>query len=119
MKLVTRESLQAIIDRADERKKIQIVGRALVVLFNNQTKDEQRVNDTNEHNGIGFTGADGYSGCITAKTFIKRGTLLDWQLERWLKPAKSGYSRITKYHNQLNQAAIARKTAEENLQVTD
>ena len=59
-------------------------------------------------NGIGFTGADAHSGCLTAKYFIKHGTLADWQVERWTKLSKSGFSRLTKYHKQLNEIAIAK-----------
>ena len=107
--IVTRESLQEMLDNAEGEKLARIVGRALLVLFNNQTKDEQSFNTTNKDNGIGFTGADAHSGCITAKTFTKRGTLEDWQVERWTRPAASGFSRLTKYHKQLNEAALAKR----------
>jgi hypothetical protein len=50
------------------------LGRALVALFNRQTQDEKTLNTTNVHNARGFTGSDGYSGCMAAKTFIKRGS---------------------------------------------
>ena len=101
--IVTRESLQALLDSEDREKVMHTVGRALVVLFNNQTRDEQSSNTTNKDNGIGFTGADAHSGSITAKTYIKRKALEDWQIERWTRPAASGFSRLTKYHKQLNK----------------
>ena len=107
--IVTRESLQEMLDNAEGDKLARIVGRALIVLFNNQTADEKLANTTNKDNGIGFTGADAHSGCITAKTFMKRGTLEDWQVERWTRPAASGFSRLTKYHKQLNEAALAKR----------
>jgi hypothetical protein len=107
--IVTRESLQELLDNSNEKKRAQIVGRALVILFKNQTRDEQAMNTTNKENGIGFTGADAKSGSITGKYFMKHGTLLDWQVERWTRPASNGYSRLTKYHKQLNDAALAKR----------
>lgn len=106
-KIVTRDSLQEMLDRTNKAYVTQVVGRALVVLFNRQTSDEQGTNTTEEHNGIGFTGADARTGCMTAKYFLKHHTLLDWQVEKWTKKSEStGYSRLTKYHKQLNSAAV-------------
>ena len=109
-KIVTRKSLQHMLDTADEQRVIHIVGRALVVLFNNQTRDEQSMNTTNKDNGIGFTGADAKAGSITAKSYLKNKTLLDWQVAKWLKVSNSGYSRLTKYHKQLNAAAMEKRS---------
>lgn len=104
-KLVTRESLQALIASADVNKQARIIGRALVVLFERQTASEQATNDTNINNRIGFAACDARGGSLTAKYFIKHGTLLEWQLNRWLKLSKNGFYRITKYAEQLNDAA--------------
>ena len=104
MATVTRDSLKAMV----ERDPVRVVGRALVAIFRNQTEDERESNVTNELNGVGFTGTDAHSGAIAAKTFMKRGTLLDFQLEAWLKPMKNGYPRICKYHKQLNVIAESR-----------
>lgn len=106
MAIVTRDSLAALI----QRDPIRVVGRALVAIFNNQTEDERANNTTDVLNGIGFSGADARSGVITAKYFIKHGTLLDWQLERWIVATKNGYPRICKYAKQLN--AIAESKAQ-------
>lgn len=92
----------------DRQRQIKIVGRALVALFNRQTDDEKDVNDTREHNSVGFSGSDGKSGSLTAKYFLKYGTLLDWQVDKWLKPARNGMPRICKYHKQLNDIATAK-----------
>lgn len=105
MKLVTRESLQRLIDDANKAKSIAIVGRALVHLLKRQTQAEQSDNNTTDHNGIGFTGTDGRCGSLTAKYFIRHNTLLDWQLDKWTRKNTKGYSRITKYHKQLNEVA--------------
>jgi hypothetical protein len=107
--IVTRESLQKMLDNPNEKYVAQVVGKALVVLFNNQTADEKLANTTNKDNGIGFTGADGHSGCIGAKSFIKNKSLLDWQVAMWTKRSPTtGFSRLTKYHKQLNEAARAK-----------
>lgn len=108
MPIVTKDGLQAMLEAADEAKRTRIIGRALVVLFKRQTATERQVNTTDVDNGIGFTGADGESGCIGAKYFIKHGTLLDWVVEKWMKKNAKGFSRIVKYHKQLNEAAEAK-----------
>lgn len=98
-----------MLDNQNEKYVQQVVGRALVVLFNRQTSDEQGKNCTEEHNGRGFTGADARTGCMTAKYFLKHHSLLDWQVEKWTKKSENtGFSRLTKYHSQLNQVAEAR-----------
>jgi hypothetical protein len=104
--LVSRESLQTLIDTASFEKQQVIVGRALVALFNRQTRDEQSSNTTNKHNTVGFTGADGLGGSLTAKYYLKHNKLMDWQVDKWTKKAKNGFARLTKYHKQLNEVAM-------------
>ncbi len=106
MNIVTRASLIELL-RNDEMRP-HVIGRALVVLFRNQTQDEQRTNDTKVNNNIGFCGSDAKSGSITAKYYLKHKTLLPWQVEAWMRPAH-GFPRITKYVKQLNHAAIAKR----------
>lgn len=109
-KLVTRESLQAMIDKAikenDTRRLSAIIGRALVVLFDRQTQDEKESNDTNRTNSIGFSSSDARQGSITAKTFLKRGELKQFQLDMWTARQANGFSKITKYVKQLNEHAV-------------
>lgn len=105
-KLVTRESLQAMLMTAEPEKVQHIIGRALIAIFDRQTRDEQRANGTNEHNNIGFTGHDGRSGSLTAKFYLKNGYLLDWQVEQWTKTTRTGFPRICKYSRQLNEIAL-------------
>lgn len=105
--LVTRDSMQALVDNPATRS--AAIGRALVVLFNRQTVYEKTNNTTQVHNAIGFTGADGRSGVLSAKSYLKNGGLMDWQIERWARKGKSGYSRITKYWAQLNEEALAKR----------
>lgn len=108
-KIVTREGMMVELTRRTGRDLHKYVGRALVVLLNNQTRDEQQDNQTKEHNDIGFTGADGRAGALSAKTFLKYGYFpKDWQLEQWLRPNVNGVPRIAKYHAQLDRAAKAK-----------
>lgn len=103
--IVTKQSLNTMVNEADDNTRIRIIGRALVVLFNRQTQSEQTQNLTNNLNGVGFAGCDARSGCLTAKSFLKNNTLLPWQVEKWMKVGKSGFPRICKYAGQLNEAA--------------
>lgn len=112
--LVTRESIQLMLNNPNHVYVAKVVGRALVGLFERQTEHEQSVNHTEEHNTIGFAGCDGRSGSLTAKTFLKRGTLEEWQIDRWTKVSpRTGFARLCKYHKQLNEIAI-RKAQKKN-----
>ena len=104
--VVTRDTLRTMLCNPNPRYVEVVVGRALLALLQRQTKDEQRANDTREHNGIGFSGADARSGTLTAKTFARDGKLLDWQIAKWTKLAKNGYPRLAKYAKQLNEIAL-------------
>lgn len=104
-KIVTRDSLKAMLEAADDEKRARIIGRALVRLFERQTADEKASDDTNRTNSVGFSNADAKSGSLTAKSFLKRGSLLKWQLEDWMRPV-NGYPRICKYAKQLNDVAV-------------
>jgi hypothetical protein len=103
-KLVTKDSLVALLARGREMQ-IKVIGRALVALFNRQVEDEKNSNLTKHHNCQGFAPADAYSGTLTAKYYLKHRTLLDWQIERWMKPTATGLPRIVKYSRQLNEVA--------------
>jgi len=105
---VSRQYMIEYLRTQPRAKQIQFVGRALVVIFNNQTSAEKQSDTTNEDNGIGFTGADAFGGGLTAKYFLKHKTLLDWQFEKWVKPNTRGVPRIVKYWKQLDAAAQAK-----------
>ena len=104
--IVTRDTIATMLRNPNRRYVEAVVGRALVALLQRQTEDEQRSNDTHVHNSIGFSGADARSGSLTAKSFIKNGGLVDWQLDKWTKLAKNGYPRLAKYAKQLNEIAL-------------
>ena len=102
--LIDRDLLHTLVTRSDDVA-MHAIGRALVHLFNRQTNFEQANNETNVLNEMGFTGADGRSGCLTAKYYLKHGVLLDWQIGLWTKIGRSGYARIAKYWKQINEEA--------------
>lgn len=81
------------------------IGRALVVLNERQTYDEQNSEATKYHNNIGFTGADARMGTSMAKFFEQNGYLTQKQIAYWLKPNVRGVPRICKYAGQLCEIA--------------
>ena len=105
MTIVTKSYIENYLDTHTVEQNMHFIGRALVVLFNRQTEEEKSASDTRVDNGIGFTGADGHSGCITAKYYLKHRTLQEWQLDKWLKKNVRGTRRISKYWRQLNEEA--------------
>lgn len=54
--------------------------RGLLLIFENQTEDEQNSECTMSHNNIGFTGVDGEILSSFAKQFIQRGSLSPKQM---------------------------------------
>lgn len=115
--IVSKESLQKMLDSDNITFVNKVIGRALVGLFDRQTKSEQYSDTTNEDNGVGFAGCDAYSGSLTAKYFLRHKRLLEWQREIWLKKNKKGVSRLAKYHRQLNEIAVDKKKRKENSQM--
>lgn len=104
--IVTKQTLLDMLN--DEKKRQHVIGRALVALFNRQTQAEQSANTTDNLNGIGFAGCDARSGSLTAKSYIKNGTLQQWQIDKWMTPSR-GYPRICKYAKQLNAIAVEKR----------
>jgi hypothetical protein len=85
--------------------------RALIVLNERQTRDEQASEDTKYNNGVGFTPADAKMGTSMAEFYTRRGYLTDKQIEYWKKPDRKGVLRICKYAGQLLDAAKAKQAA--------
>lgn len=81
------------------------IARALVVLNERQTTDEQTAEATINRNGCGFTPADAHMGTSMANYFTKWGKLSEKQLEYWKKPNAKGIPRINKYATQLLEIA--------------
>lgn len=103
-KLVTKQSMIEAIRNGSDEYVTRYVGRALVAIFSYQTEAEKATNTTRENNFVGFSGSDATTGSITAKYFMKHGTLQGWMLDNWTKDWR-GAPRITKYWKQLNVIA--------------
>ena len=54
--LVTRDSIAHMLENPNKTYVINVIGRALVAIFNRQTEDEKTVNDTRVWNSVGFSG---------------------------------------------------------------
>jgi hypothetical protein len=80
------------------------IARALVVLKNNQTADEQSDETTKHQNGKGFRPAHAKVGTSMAKFYEKNGYLTEKQIGYWRKEGKQGM-RISIYWKQLLSAA--------------
>ncbi len=111
--IVTRESLTSLISVENPEFVNRVIGRALVALYDRQTAAEKNATSTLNDNDIGFTGADARQGSLTARYFLKHGTLLEWQRELWTKRNVRGVPRLAKYWKQLDEVAQAKARAKE------
>lgn len=107
-KLVTKESLAELLRSAEPKKVQQIVGRALLVIYENQMEDEKRSGTAAYANGIGFTVGDATIGCSNAAFFKANGYMGKAVIAYWTEIV-NGYPRICKYDKQLNEAASAKQ----------
>ncbi len=80
------------------------VARALVVLKNRQTTDEQIQKDSKYRNGRGFRPAHARVGTSMAEFYERNGFLTEKQIAYWRKEGKQGM-RISIYWKQLLQEA--------------
>lgn len=103
-RIVTKESLIALINDPNPAKTEHVIGRALVALMKRQTRDEISSNTTNKTNSVGFNSADARSGTIGAKYYLKHRKMQRWMVEEWIKPVR-GTPRIAKYWKQLDAEA--------------
>lgn len=75
------------------------VVRALMRIYERQTQDEQRREDTNKHNDIGFTIHDARLYTRFAKQWVER----QWLSERQMEVLRAG---MLKYGRQLTEIAL-------------
>lgn len=87
------------------------VARALVVLNERQTSNEQASEVTINRNGRGFRPCHARMGTSMAKFFLKRGSLSAKQVAYWRAKDRSGKMRVEIYAGQLLEAAAARAAA--------
>ena len=97
-KVWNEESIKELLRTSDKA-----VYRALVLIFENQTADEQNTESTHYHNRVGFRPQDAFILSEYANWYQKRGSLTPKQLE-WARKL------IAKYWRQL-LPAIERKAA--------
>lgn len=90
---MSKADIEQLLDRAST----QDIIRALGVIFENQTADEQRIDDTKHHNLTGFSSADAKFGSQLYKKGMSSKTL---------SPRALAFARrmLKKYHKQLEQA---------------
>ena len=81
------------------------VARALVVLNQRQTADEQQAEQTKYTNGRGFRSCDARMGTSMAQFYERNGYLSPKQLAYWRKRQRNGVMRICVYANQLADIA--------------
>lgn len=86
------------------RNNDKAVARALIVLKDRQTEDEQRSETTRHLNGRGFRPCHAKMGVSMAKFYERNGYLSPKQLAYWRKEGKEGM-RIAIYWRQLLEAA--------------
>jgi len=99
----TAESIKNLLATND-----RAVGRALIVLRNRQTADEQRSETTKHLNGRGFRPCHARMGTSMADFFERRGYLTEKQVNYWRSKMADGNSRIEIYTRQLLEEAAAK-----------
>jgi tRNA(Ile2) C34 agmatinyltransferase TiaS len=103
--MVTKEQIIELLQNNDKA-----VVRALIVLNERQTADEQANEETKFQNGRGFRPCHARMGTSMAKFYIRNQYLTPKQLAYWRALDKSGKMRIAIYAGQLLQVAIAKQS---------
>jgi hypothetical protein len=109
--IVTRAYIANKLANPNAEYVMHFVGRALVVLLNRQTADEQATAHTTHTNNRGFSQSDAKSGTLCAKYYLKHNKLEPWMIGNWTRHWR-GQPRIAKYWVQLNEAAQAKAAKE-------
>lgn len=98
--MLTKEFILHLLETND-----RAIGRALVVLLNNQTADEQVSEDVRYLNGKGFRPCHARMGTSMAQFFLRNNYLSKKQIDYWRARDRAGNMRIGIYHRQLIEAA--------------
>ena len=96
------------------------VARALVVLNERQTADEQQKEMTRYQNGRGFRPCHARMGTSMAQFYLQRNYLTAKQIAYWRMPQKDGKMRIEIYAGQLLEVAEAKaktKAAQQTVRI--
>jgi hypothetical protein len=102
--MLTKDELLNLLKTNDKA-----VARALVVLNNRQTADEQATQGTRYLNGMGFRPCHARMGTSMAKFYLQRGFLTPKQIAYWRATDKSGSMRIGLYTRQLLEEAAEKE----------
>lgn len=103
--MVTKQQIVAALSSND-----RALYKALVLLNNRQTQDEQASESTRYANGRGFNAAHAKRGTSMANFFLRAGFLTPKQKAWWRAPeAKGGQMRIAIYAGQLMEEAAAKQ----------
>lgn len=103
---------QAIIDLL--RTNDKAIARALVVLNERQTADEQATEATRHHNNRGFRPCHARMGTSMAKFYQSRGFLSPKQISYWRRIMPKGNMRIEIYAGQLLEIATQKAKQQNN-----
>ena len=102
--MLTKESIVTLLQNNDKA-----VARALVVLNERQTADEQATEGTRYLNGMGFRPCHARMGTSMAKFATRNGFLTPKQIGYWRATYRKGNMRIGIYWKQLIEVAEAKK----------
>lgn len=99
--MVTKADIVSLLHTND-----RAICRALVVLNDRQTNDEQYSETTRHENGRGFRPCHARMGTSMAKFYQARGYLTERQIAYWRRTQRDGKMRIEIYAGQLLEAAV-------------
>src|SRR5271167_1091260 len=111
--MLTKEAIVQLLSTNDKA-----LCRALVLLNERQTVDEQASEATRYHNGRGFRPCHAKMGTSMATFFTNRGYLSPKQLAYWRKPMADGNMKIGVYWKQLAEEA-EKKAAKNTVLIVD
>jgi hypothetical protein len=92
----TRSEIETLLNRNN-----RAVERAMVAIWKRQTRDEQRTDSTQHHNGVGFSGWTARSGSYFANWVLGGGRLTGKHLKRARKIALHHAGQLTDIANGL------------------
>jgi hypothetical protein len=98
--MMTKNEIVRLLETNDKA-----IAHALVVLYKNQTLNEQRSETTINRNGEGFRPCHARMGTSMAEFYQKRGFLSSKQVAYWRVKDKNGDMRLSIYWRQLAEAA--------------
>jgi hypothetical protein len=100
-----KEEIRELLEKNDKA-----VMRGLVVIYSLQTDSERRIEETAEHNGVGFSGTDAKFLSSLAKQVLEKGRLSEKQMLYARKKMLKYAGQLTKVSNgQLQVGELAKR----------